>query len=70
MWILEVQLWHRIWDNLDRSSAVKDTIGMTSTTSNMEKGAGVEAEAKAKVLPFRYQFAAGAVAGVSEASCL
>jgi hypothetical protein len=55
MWILEVPLWHRLF-GFDSSSGV-----------NMGKVASV-GEAKAKVLPFRYQFAAGAVAGVSEAS--
>jgi hypothetical protein len=38
------------------------------TSKTMEKVASAEREAKAKALPFRYQFAAGAVAGVSEAS--
>jgi len=47
-----------------------DTIpGVKSMTSTkVENIGGVGGNGKVAVLPFRYQFAAGAVAGISEAS--
>jgi hypothetical protein len=61
MWILEVQLWHRLF--VDTIPGVKN---MTST--KVEKVIDAGGDGKVAVLPFRYQFAAGAVAGISEAS--
>jgi hypothetical protein len=55
MWILEVALQHHLF------------MGSMASTTVQNKNEKLE---KRSVLPFRYQFAAGAVAGISEVNLL
>ena len=65
MWTFEVSQWH--WSFVDTFSGVRNMTSSSASAITVGKGDG---GGKVAVLPFRYQFAAGAVAGISEASLL